>query len=113
MTYREIMLETDENLGWCKPYISADGKNAVAIDDGRPVSMLFDGYSVDDITPDAMRRFVRAVNPDANSADIDDADADELRDLATEPLHESPCHACPWFDICAAMDEEDDDGEQA
>ena len=108
-TYRDIMRTSDDNLGWCKPYVSSDGKNAIAIADGRPVSLLINGHDIDDITPDAMRRFVLAVNPDMDIDDI--ADADTL-ELATEPLHESPCHDCPWFAVCAAMDEEYD-GEQA
>lgn len=99
--YRKMMIYSQENLGWCKPYISEDGKNAITVNEGAVNGMMIDGADMDldfDIA-----KFARAVNPD-----YDDYDGwDDLHIALDGDVHEQSCARCPWFDICEAMDNPD------
>ena len=103
MTVRELMHDNGENLGWCKPYVSEDGKYALAVNEGEVAGMVFNGEDIkaDKLDkPDMLRQFAKAVNPD-----YDDYDGwGDLHIALDGSVRECGCANCPWFDICDAMD---------
>lgn len=109
MSYRDMMRENNDNLGWCRPESYLDGRVILAINEGTVAGINIDGAD-EAITPDAIRRVAKMVN-----ADYDDyegwTDLHIIQDAAHEEL---PCRLCPWFDVCDAMDEEDEelDGDE-
>lgn len=103
--YEKMM--SGENLGWCRPYISEDGKDAIAINEGEAVSLMVDGrdFPASEITPDAIKALAQKVNTDyalySGWSDLH---------IAAEALREVGCADCPWRDICEAMVVDDEDG---
>ena len=113
MTIREYMAARDENIGWCTPYI---GKRvACAIVGDEIISLSIDGQEVpqvaDDASPgrcivplDEVERAARIANPE-----FDLYKGWSLAHIIAEgDVTACPCHECPWFDVCAAMDEDID-----
>lgn len=105
--YRKKMKAEGGNLGWCKPYISDDGKNAIAVNEGIIESMILDGEEItfDKVRdPDVLERFARAVN-----SDFDEYEGwGMLHIILDGDLQECDCCDCPWFSVCDAMDNPDD-----
>lgn len=100
--YRKMMMDNGGNLGWCKPYISEDGKNAISLTDGKITGMMIDG--VDMNSPFDLAKFARAVNPS-----YDDYEGwDDLHIALDGNVCEESCADCPWFGICDAMNNPDD-----
>ena len=100
-TYRDFMMENDENLDWCKPLSFLGGRVILAENDGRIHSVQVDGEERDDLVGDE-EKLARLVNDEyedykgwSNHQIIHFADHEELG-----------CRNCPWFGICEAMDEE-------
>ena len=102
-----------ENLGWCKPYISEDERYALAINEGKIISIQIDGRLVemDEREPghfryskDLLHRLARSVNPDYDEY-VGYADTYIILDA----LEERGCAECPWRDECVAMLEEDNE----
>lgn len=98
--YRKKMLKEGGNLSWCKPYISSDSKNAIAVNSGKIEGMIIDGVQINSID---VNRFAKAVNPDYNSYD----GWDDLHIAMEGNIKESACSDCPWFEECEAMDNPD------
>ena len=99
--YRKMMMDNGGNLGWCKPYISEDGKSAISLTDGKISGMMLGGVKMD--TDFDFAKFARAVNPD-----YDDYDGwDDLHIALDGGIREGACCDCPWFGICEAMDNPD------
>ena len=99
MTYRDYMIDSVENLCWCKP-ISFDGGIIISQNEGEIVGIRADGEDLD-VTPENIRAIALRIDPDCDG-DID------LVDAAGREL---PCRSCPWFDACSAMDEAYGDAE--
>lgn len=103
MTIREQMIENGQNLGWCKPYVSNDGKYAIAINEGEIAGMILNG---EDIGPDKLdstdilRKFAQTVNPDYSNY----SGWGDLHIALEGSIAECGCAGCPWFGICDAMD---------
>ena len=107
MSYRDMMRESDENLGWCRPESYLDGRVILAINEGTVAGICIDGAK-QATTPENIRRAAQMVNADYDDYEgwndvhiIQDVDHDEL-----------PCRLCPWFGDCDAMDEEDEEDEE-
>lgn len=84
MTYRDYMIDNNENLSWCKP-ISFDGGNIIITSNGGEITgILADGEDLD-ATQENIRNIAHRIDPSAG------------RELA--------CRECPWFSVCCAMDE--------
>jgi len=103
MTYLDYMLEhEDENMDWCKPYVSDDGEYAIVMYSGHPESIRTpsgDAYRYNGtLNERTLQEFARAVNPDYHP---NRGWSDEY--MAIEPLHETGCASCPWRDECEAM----------
>ena len=103
MSYRDMMRESDENLGWCRPESYLDGRVILAINEETVVGINIDGAD-EAITPDAIRRVAKMVNDNYDLYEGWD-DVHIIQDVD----HELPCRLCPWFDDCDAMDEEDEE----
>lgn len=94
MTYRDYMIDSNENLSWCKP-ISFDGGNIIITRNGGEITgILADGEDLD-TTPENIRTIALRIDPDCGG-DID---------MVNETGRELPCRSCPWFSTCCAMDE--------
>lgn len=96
--FREMMLENDNNLSWCKPLEFKNGEVVIAINGGDIVGLQVNGETVD-VMP--VEHIARLVNEDYDLYEgyspmeiLYDADFSEL-----------PCRCCPWFWECGAMDD--------
>ena len=106
--YRKMMCAEGGNLSWCRPYISDDGKNAIAVYEGEICGMVFNGVDVDSTEmdkPETVKAFARTVND--SYEDYSGWDDVHIA-LDGGVLKERSCCDCPWFDICEAMDNPDD-----
>lgn len=87
----------DENLSWCKPYIT--GKHAIIVNDGEVDYIAIDGVP-QEVTPDAIRTLAKTVNDDYDSyqgwSDLH---------IALDAMKEVGCASCPCFAECEAMRE--------
>lgn len=103
-TVRETMREKDENLGWCKPYFAPDG-TTFTVNEGKLVGAMIDGEDVpakDLADPATIEKIARRVNPY-----FDEYSGWSTMHIAQDGiLREGACRECPWFETCAAMDEE-------
>lgn len=102
-------MNSGENLGWCKPYVSDDESCCVIVNNGKIASCTINGEDVGYILPntdvDAIaHRLAVAVNPDY-------ADYDGWDDLhiAIDAMTEVGCSECPFRDDCDAMWEDDEE----
>lgn len=111
MTMREKMSELDENLGWCKPISFNGGEIVIALNEGAVVSIQdhgedvptqYIGNCVCGYTDDQIKAVARRVNGDYDLY----SGWDDVHILLEGGGEELPCRECPWFGICAAMDEE-------
>lgn len=100
MTYRDYMIDSSENLGWCKPIAFDGGSIIIAQNEGEIVGIRADSEDLD-ATPENIRAIALRIDPDCDG-DLDLADA---------VCRELPCRSCPWFDACSAMDETYGDAE--
>lgn len=97
-TTRDIMRDSSENMGWCKPYISDRVAFTVAGD--KIEALRIDGEDVP-ATEDNLFRAAVIVNPDAGSYR-----GWSIAHILTDgDVTETSCASCPWFDICEAMDQ--------
>lgn len=103
MEYRDMMQESNENLGWCKPLSWEDGNVVLAINEGTIAGIQIGGESVS-VNQETIKSVAQRINDmydDCSGLD----DAHIILDCADE-AEELPCRLCPWFDVCDAMDEE-------
>lgn len=100
-TYRDMMMENDENLGWCKPISFLGGRVILAENEGRIVSVQADGEDRDELADD-LKALAQLVNDEY--ADYKGWDDRQIIHFAEH--EELGCRNCPWFGICEAMDEE-------
>jgi hypothetical protein len=82
---RKEMLENDENLEWCKPYVTADEKIHFVINEGR----------LDGILDHESNRHIW------KKEELEKFDVEKLLEEATE----LPCKECPFFYECDAMND--------
>lgn len=108
MTIREKMELGGGNLSWCKPLI---GKRvAVALNHGEVVGLRLDGVDVD-IGAAAIKRAAMAENAlyEEYSGWDDTHILLDSQDEHGSTMEECGCRSCPWFDICDAMDGEEEE----
>lgn len=108
-TYREMMIETEQNLSWCKHLQSENGRVIFAQNEGEICSMEIDGQEIhigykSGISAADLQQAAKAANEDYDQLKADEWD-DEA--ILLDVCHEKPCYRCPWFDICEAMDDPD------
>lgn len=105
-TYRDLAEEDESmNLGWCKPYVSADGSHVLILHDGEVESIFSPAVRAyrwnGSLTDEVMAAFAREVNPY-----YDDYQGWTDLHIALEAMQETGCWHCPWRDDCDAMGEE-------
>ena len=66
MIFRQLMIDTDENLGWCRPYIS--DRVSVSVLQEIIESLIIDGNEVD-VTEENLMRAAKIVNPNYDDYD--------------------------------------------
>ena len=107
MTYGDYMLDhPEENLYWCRPYFSADGRYAIAVNEGEIIEAVTpDGHMpeghVSPLTKDEIHTLAQAVNPDYSMCR---GYTDE--ELIYQVMREGACADCPFFHQCDAMQQE-------
>lgn len=100
----------EENLSWCRPYRSNNGRVALAVNEGAICGLTIDGEDVDltgmwRISEQAplWERVCRASIDDADLLDIE-ARRYTWREIALmDGLVETGCSNCPYCDTCDAM----------
>jgi len=91
----------EENLSWCKPFVSNDGKTAVIVYEDQIQSILHNGSNFSTPTAEQLKELAMEINPYYNDFSWHN-DAAALLDA----LDEVGCSGCPWKDICHAVNEE-------
>lgn len=117
MTYRDYMENhPEENLSWCRPYRSKNGRVALVYNEGRILSLMIDEKEVDIDWPvrdqsQLWERVCRASIEDEALLDIDTR-CYSWREIALmDGLVECGCANCPFADTCDAMMEEIEEDE--
>lgn len=103
-TCRDTMRESNENLEWCRPESYLNGRVILAINEGRVDGINIDGQDLD-TTPDNIRKVAQMVNDEYDLYE-GQPDTQIIQDAEHKEL---PCCLCPWFEVCQAMDEEEDE----
>lgn len=89
----------NENLSWCKPMVSRDGKVMLAVNEGTIVGLMVDGKDLQ-LSNQEIIKAAKIVNNDYNYY----SDWDDVHILLDGDLIELGCNSCPWRDVCDAMD---------
>lgn len=100
MTFRDYFETADENMEWCRPYISENERVKLIVMGGIE-SLIIDDKEYDTITPDLIHKAALI----ATDGDYDLFSGYSDTDLIIMCSEEQACYECPWFDECQAMDE--------
>lgn len=92
-------MESGENLEWCRPISCKDGKIVVAVNNNAIVSIQIDGEDVDAM-PENITRAARIASDNYAEESADYSDVEILSNNGAE----IGCAACPWRDVCEAME---------
>lgn len=112
MTYREYMENhPEENLFWCLPYRSKNGRVALSENEGRIQTIMIDGEEIDidwakKDQSELWERVARASIEDDDLLDIETRRYSWREIALMDGLVECGCANCPWKDTCDAMSEE-------
>ena len=98
------MRDSNENLSWCRPESYLNGRVILAINEGRVDGISIDGQDLS-ATPDNIRNVAQMVNDEYDLYE-GQTDTQIIRDAEHKEL---PCRLCPWFEVCQAMDEEEEE----
>lgn len=96
-----------ENLSWCKPMATDDGKVWMICHEGeKPTITAADGARISDGTK--IQALARAYN-----ADYDDAvqNGDGATDILRDAMRECGCCKCPLRDKCECMENQEDESD--
>lgn len=105
MSYRDMMIENQENLGWCKPLSFLEGRVVVALNEGKIDCISVDGKTLPSYPKDALANSIRAAAKLANPEYDEYSGWSDTHILIDADHEELPCCKCPWFDVCDAMDD--------
>lgn len=97
--YEKMM--PNENLSWCRPMVSRDGRVTLAVNEGAIVGLMLDGKELQ-ISEEEIARVARIVNESYDNY----SGWNNTHILLDGDLTELGCSSCPWRDVCDAMDEE-------
>lgn len=103
MKLREKMKESYESMNCCKAVSFLDGTIVAVLHEGRIESIVIDGRERT-ITPELIHGIAVKVN-DCYDSYKGWNDTHILLDTNPPVL---PCCDCPWFDVCAVMEEIDE-----
>lgn len=112
MTYREYMRNhPEENLSWCRPYRSENGRVALSCNAGSIQSLMIDEREIDTDWPSCdqsqlWERVCRASIDDEALLDIETRRYSWREIALMDGLVECGCANCPVADTCDAMLEE-------
>lgn len=118
--YRKMMVSNGGNIGWCKPYITDDGKIAFVECEGVIINAAIDGadlptttsiYSYPNrqhLTDESLVKLARSLH--GGDYDLYEGYSnDELVTFAVYDgkIRERDCADCPFFHDCEAMENPD------
>lgn len=112
MTYREYMENhPEENLSWCRPYRSENGRVSLSYNSGRIESAMIDGEEIHigwakKDQSELWERVARASIEDEALLDVETRRYSWREIALMDGLVECGCASCPWKDTCDAMSEE-------
>ena len=98
------MRDNNDNLSWCRPESYLNGRVVLAINEGQVDGISIDGQGLS-TTPDNIRKVAQMVN---DEYDLYEGQTD-TRIIQDAEHKELPCRLCPWFEVCQAMDEEEEE----
>lgn len=108
---RKNMLDSNENLGWCKCLnVGREQRVQVVVNDGTIISLAIDGkyvlqevlYGAGTYTETTLEKVAKMVNPY-----FEDYKGYTATEIILDAEHkEEPCCNCPWFYVCAVLDED-------
>ena len=113
--FRKKMIARHENLGWCKPYFSKNGRVQFTINEGAIVSICVDKNEIvpaknhlssqqpEHFSEDTLKEVARMINERYDS--LSDSEQDQM--ILAGEISEGACCECPWFLSCEAMDNRD------
>lgn len=109
MTYRDYFENhSEENLSWCRPYRSENGRVRLAINEGEICGLLIDGNDICgkfDGDEDQLWKMICEAADDEGVLGL--YDGYTWREIAMRDfLTECGCADCPFADVCDAMEEE-------
>ena len=99
-----------ENMGWCRPFRSNNGRVALAYAEGALAGLEIDGEEIDTFDPrdkareDLWERVCRAATTDEELSVFAGYSWSEI--ALQNYVVECGCSSCPWFGMCDAMSEE-------
>ena len=99
-TMRDKMQQNNENLGWCKPYTADNNKIQFAINENGICGMIVDGKDAE-VNDDLIKALAQRAN-----SDYSEYEGYDDEHILVEASREMPCHDCPFFNECEAMNEE-------
>ena len=113
MTNREYMeIHPDENLSWCRPYRSENGRVVLTLNEGRIEGLMIDGVDIEDFDRVSYRqeatweRVCKASVEDKDLLDIETRRYSWREIALMDGLVECGCANCPWKGTCDAMSED-------
>ena len=111
MTYREYMENhPEENLSWCRPYRSENGRVVLSYNEGRIQTLMIDGEEIEDFDPMSAKQeaaWERVCRASIDEETLGLYSGYSWSEIALrDGLVECGCADCPWKGICDAMSEE-------
>lgn len=108
--YRRWAIDHDENVSWCKPYVSDDGRVMYTLTEGVITDLVVDGVSIDTVhdsdgshVADAdVDKIARRYNPY-----YDDDETPVYNLITCSAFRDAPCAVCPYFRECENWDNPD------
>ena len=97
--YRKMMIAEGGNLSWCRPFESENGKVWFALNEGSVEGLKIDGEDVD-VNAETLHRAAVMANDEYDEYE----GYSDTEILLDSPASECDCCDCPWFAMCAAMD---------
>lgn len=97
---RERMIETGENLSWCRPMEHKSEDITLCVMEGEVIGILECANEIYPVTAEKITELAKRLN---SCYDLYEG-WDDTHILLDSGFEEMGCKDCPWFDVCEAMD---------
>ena len=99
-----------DNLGWCKPYESKDGRVSFVMCEGEMSGAMVEGNEID-FGSDLPESEKWKILGRALGAGEDD-DEEDCKNIVFLKSRECSCRSCQYYDICEQWADEDNEDEE-
>ena len=100
---REKMIESGQNLEWCKPMKHESEDINLCVKEGEVIGILECGNEILPVTSEKITELAKRLNSDYDLYE----GWDDTHILLDSGFEEMGCKDCPWFDTCEAMDDDE------